>query len=60
VLAGIGPLINLFGAAFWTGLADATRRHRLCHSPHQPGGGGAALPWYSHSRALLCALRARP
>lgn len=29
VMAGITPLITFFGALFWTGLADLTRRHRL-------------------------------
>ena len=29
LLAGISPLIMLVGAPFWTGIADATRRHRL-------------------------------
>jgi len=29
VLTGVTPLITFFGAPFWTGLADATRRHRL-------------------------------
>jgi PPP family 3-phenylpropionic acid transporter len=29
LLTGISPLITFCGAPFWTGLADATRRHRL-------------------------------
>jgi PPP family 3-phenylpropionic acid transporter len=29
LLAGVAPLITFFGAPFWTGLADATRRHRF-------------------------------
>ena len=29
LLAGMSPLIMLVGAPFWTGIADATRRHRL-------------------------------
>jgi len=29
LLAGIAPLVTFCGAPFWTGLADATRRHRL-------------------------------
>jgi PPP family 3-phenylpropionic acid transporter len=29
VMAGITPLVTFFGATFWTGLADLTRRHRL-------------------------------
>ena len=28
LLTGIPPLISLFGAPFWSGLADATRQHR--------------------------------
>jgi PPP family 3-phenylpropionic acid transporter len=29
LLVGVAPLITFCGAPFWTGLADATRRHRL-------------------------------
>ena len=29
LLAGMSPLVMLVGAPFWTGIADATRRHRL-------------------------------
>jgi PPP family 3-phenylpropionic acid transporter len=32
VLVGIGPLVTLFGAPLWTGLADATGKHRLTMS----------------------------
>jgi len=32
LLAGMSPLIMLAGAPFWTGIADATRRHRLTMS----------------------------
>jgi len=32
LLAGVTPLITLFGAPLWTSLADATRRHRLIMS----------------------------
>jgi len=32
MLTGITPLITLFSAPLWTGLADATRRHRLIMS----------------------------
>ena len=32
LLAGMSPLIMLVGAPFWTGIADATRRHRLTMS----------------------------
>jgi len=28
-LVGLTPLINMFGATLWTGLADSSRRHRL-------------------------------
>jgi PPP family 3-phenylpropionic acid transporter len=29
VLVGLSPLVVLFAAPLWTGLADATRQHRL-------------------------------
>jgi PPP family 3-phenylpropionic acid transporter len=32
VLSSLGPLITLFGAPLWTGLADVTQRHRLAMS----------------------------
>jgi PPP family 3-phenylpropionic acid transporter len=32
LLAGMAPLITLVGAPLWTGIADATRRHRLVMS----------------------------
>jgi len=32
LLVGMGPLITLFSAPLWTGLADATRKHRLIMS----------------------------
>lgn len=32
LLTGIAPLITFFSAPLWTGLADATRRHRLMMS----------------------------
>ncbi len=32
LLAGMGPLITLVGAPLWTGIADATRRHRFVMS----------------------------
>jgi PPP family 3-phenylpropionic acid transporter len=32
VLTSIGPLVTLFGAPLWTGLADVTGRHRLVMS----------------------------
>jgi PPP family 3-phenylpropionic acid transporter len=41
LLTGITPLITLFGAPLWTGLADATRRHRLIMSLALFVGAGA-------------------
>ncbi len=38
LLTGITPLITFFGAPLWTGLADATRRHRLIMSVTILGG----------------------
>ena len=38
LLTGIAPLITLFSAPLWTGLADATRRHRLMMSIAILGG----------------------
>jgi MFS transporter, PPP family, 3-phenylpropionic acid transporter len=32
ILTGLGPLITLVGAPLWTGLADASHRHRLVMS----------------------------
>src|SRR5436190_479351 len=32
LLAGLAPLITLIGAPFWTGIADASHRHRLIMS----------------------------
>jgi hypothetical protein len=29
LVAGLAPLVTMFSAPFWTGLADQTRRHRL-------------------------------
>jgi PPP family 3-phenylpropionic acid transporter len=29
LLTGLAPLVTLFGAPFWTGLADASHRHKL-------------------------------
>jgi PPP family 3-phenylpropionic acid transporter len=40
LLAGMAPLITLVGAPLWTGIADATRRHRLVMSL---AIGGAAI-----------------
>ncbi len=41
ILAGVGPLITLAGAPLWTGLADATHRHRACMSAAILGGVAA-------------------
>jgi PPP family 3-phenylpropionic acid transporter len=41
ILAGVGPLITLAGAPLWTGLADATHRHRACMSIAILGGVAA-------------------
>ena len=38
LLAGLSPLITLFSAPFWTGLADATHKHRLILSITLFGG----------------------
>jgi PPP family 3-phenylpropionic acid transporter len=43
LLAGISPLVNLVGAPLWTGLADATRRHRLVMTLTMLVTVGAAL-----------------
>ena len=39
VLVGLSPLVVLFAAPLWTGLADATRRHRLVLSVTLLGAG---------------------
>ena len=41
LLAGIGPLITLVSAPLWTGLADATHRHRAFMSASLLGGVAA-------------------
>jgi len=43
LLAGISPLIVLVSAPLWTGLADATRQHRLLMSLAIVGAAGTAL-----------------
>jgi PPP family 3-phenylpropionic acid transporter len=43
ILAGFGPLITLASAPLWTGLADATRRHRACMNAAILGGVAALL-----------------
>jgi PPP family 3-phenylpropionic acid transporter len=43
ILAGFGPLITLASAPLWTGLADATRRHRACMNAAILGGVAALV-----------------
>jgi MFS transporter, PPP family, 3-phenylpropionic acid transporter len=43
LLAGLAPLVTLFSAPLWTGLADATRRHRLLMSLTLLGGAIAVF-----------------
>src|SRR5204862_4511893 len=43
LLAGLAPLVTLFGAPLWTGLADATRRHRRLMSLTLLGGAIAVF-----------------
>jgi MFS transporter, PPP family, 3-phenylpropionic acid transporter len=43
LLTGVTPLISLLGAPFWTGLADATRKHRLIMSMALTAGLAAML-----------------
>lgn len=42
-LVAVGPLISLVGAPFWTGLADATRRHKAVMSLATVMTAGAVL-----------------
>ncbi len=46
-LAGISPLITLFGAPLWTGIADASRRYRTVMGISLLAGGLVvfAFPW---------------
>lgn len=43
LLAGLSPVIALVSAPFWTGLADASGRHRLVMSLGLLGAAGGAL-----------------
>lgn len=43
LLVGLGPLVTLVGAPLWTGLADATRRHKLVMSLTTLGVVGLVL-----------------
>jgi len=43
LLAGLAPLVTLFSAPLWAGLADATRRHRLLMSLTLLGGAIAVF-----------------
>lgn len=43
VLSGTIPLVNLFSAPFWGGIADATRRHRAVLLTTIAGFGGSAV-----------------
>ena len=55
LLAGLSPLITLFSAPFWTGLADATHRHRLIMSFTLFGGSLVifAFPFFLSFAAIL-------
>jgi MFS transporter, PPP family, 3-phenylpropionic acid transporter len=52
LLTGVTPLISLVGAPFWTGLADATRRHRQVMSLAL-GAGVIAMLLYPTLTAFL-------
>ncbi len=43
LLAGLSPLVSLAAGPFWTGAADATRRHKAILTFAIVGAGGAAL-----------------
>ncbi|MEZ0396159.1 MAG: major facilitator superfamily domain-containing protein 6 [Anaerolineales bacterium] len=43
LLAGLSPLISLAAGPFWTGTADATRRHKAILTFAMVGAGSAAL-----------------
>jgi PPP family 3-phenylpropionic acid transporter len=55
ILAGVGPLITLASAPLWTGLADATHRHRACMSVAILGGVAAivAFPFLDSFAEIL-------
>lgn len=52
LLTGVTPLISLLGAPFWTGMADATQRHRLIMSTALIAGI-AAMTVFPLLRAFL-------
>ncbi len=43
LLAGLSPLVSLVAGPFWTGTADATRRHKLILAVTMTGAIGTAL-----------------
>jgi predicted MFS family arabinose efflux permease len=43
ILSGLSPLINMAGAPYWTGLADATRKHRAILAGCMTAGAAAML-----------------
>lgn len=43
LLAGLSPLVSLASGPFWTGTADATRRHKLILAVTMAGAVGTAL-----------------
>ena len=55
LLAGITPLVMMVGAPLWTGLADASRRHRLVLNAALLVGAAAmfAFPFFSSFAPLL-------
>ncbi len=55
LLTGLTPLITLFAAPLWTGLADATRRHRLIMSATLLLGAGtiALFPFFKLFAPIL-------
>ena len=58
LLAGLAPLVTLFGAPLWTGFADAARRHRLVMSLTLLGGSLAifVFPFLSAFLPVLLVL----
>lgn len=57
LLAGLSPLVTLFAAPLWTGLADATRRHRPVMALTMLAGSLAvfALPFLTSFAPVLLA-----
>ncbi len=58
ILVGVTPLVTLISSPIWTGLADATHRHRLLMSLVLFGGAGViwALPFLSAYLAVVIAV----